>query len=606
MGEAATRVLAALHGVAQGSGGNQWRALCPAHDDHSPSLSVTAIEGAVLVHCHAGCAIDDVVEAIGMTKADLYDNHVGADYNYWDGGSLLRTVHRREAWQRSESKRFTQTVHDKSHIPLYHVDAVRTQVERGEIVMVVEGEKDVHAAEAMGWVATTSPMGASNWRKVDSSPLTGARVVVCGDQDKAGARFVKDVVASLAPITKELWVAAPAEDCHDLADHIAAGKDWADLRLSQAPPVVSQAATGRPDKSGPSVVTLSEVERQYVEWLWPRYLPAGKLVVFDGDPSVGKSTLTLDLAARCSTGEPWPDGAPNGVARDVLLLSAEDGLADTIVARLDAARADRSRIHALRAVIGTGSHNDGQPEPPSLPQDIPTLERVITERKVKLVIVDVLMAYLGGRVDSHRDQDVRRVLHRLAEVAERTGAVFILIRHLNKDGGGTAMYRGGGSIGIIGAARAAYLVARHPDDNERRVLVQVKSNLGPEPPALAYRLTESPEHGCARIEWEAEPLPGLRANDLLRTATTADGPNHTQTQQFILDHLIAHGGSAKAREVFEAGKEDGFTEHALKRARSTCKEPKITTQKVGYGDKSYQVWSIASQHGDTHKAADAP
>src|SRR5690554_6672987 len=99
----------------------------------------------------------------------------------------------------------------------------------------------------------------------------------------------------------------------------------------------------------PGLVTLSTVEPQRVEWLWPGHLPRGKLVVIDGDPSAGKSTLTLDLAARVTTGTSWPDGSAC-VPGDVLVMSAEDGIEDTVTPRAVAAGADRSRLHALSAV----------------------------------------------------------------------------------------------------------------------------------------------------------------------------------------------------------------------------------------------------------------
>src|SRR5690606_23340966 len=206
-----------------------------------------------------------------------------------------------------------------------------------------------------------------------------------------------------------------------------------------------------------------DVEPEHVEWLWPGRLPAGKLVVIDGDPSTGKSTLTLDLAARVSTGRPWPDGAPCPVG-DVLLLSAEDGLADTIAPRLAAAGADMSRVHALTDVPHID--DDGRVEwaPPVFPTDVDGSEEIVVERGGRLIVVDVLFAYLARGFDPYKDADMRRALTPIATMAGRTGATVILIRHMSKVGGAKAMYRGGGSIAIIGLSRAGFLVARDPDD----------------------------------------------------------------------------------------------------------------------------------------------
>src|SRR5438309_479207 len=92
-------------------------------------------------------------------------------------------------------------------------------------------------------------------------------------------------------------------------------------------------------------ICLADVEHEPVEWLWPGYILYRKLAILDGDPGMGKSTLSLDIAARVSAGAPMPDGSmcrPGGV----LLLTAEDGLGDTVRPRLEAAGADLTRVVA--------------------------------------------------------------------------------------------------------------------------------------------------------------------------------------------------------------------------------------------------------------------
>ncbi|MDP9427575.1 MAG: AAA family ATPase [Actinomycetota bacterium] len=315
-----------------------------------------------------------------------------------------------------------------------------------------------------------------------------------------------------------------------------------------------------------SVQTLADVTPERVSWLWPGRLPLGKLVVIDGDPSTGKSTLTLDLAARVSTGSPWPDGA---IARPagVLLLSAEDGLADTIAPRLIAAGADLRRVHALTEVPAADEDGDVRQVPPSLPRDIPTIEKIITEHKVQLVVIDVLMAYLNGKVDSHRDQDVRGVLHQLAAMAERTGCTILLVRHLNKAGGSNALYRGGGSIGIVSAARAAYLVARDPDDEARRIFAVTKCNLALEPPSLAYRLVGDPDNGCARIEWEDAPVEHTAASLLRGPVDDDERTERDEAAVWLLGYLTDNGGTAARKDIVKAARAAGYSEATLKRAK---------------------------------------
>ena len=95
------------------------------------------------------------------------------------------------------------------------------------------------------------------------------------------------------------------------------------------------------------IKTIGQIKRQEINWLWPGRIAIGKLTLIAGDPGVSKSLLTIDLAARISTGVPFPDNAP-AQQGNVIFLSLEDDVADTIRPRLEAARADLDRCHILK------------------------------------------------------------------------------------------------------------------------------------------------------------------------------------------------------------------------------------------------------------------
>ncbi|MDP9093407.1 MAG: AAA family ATPase [Actinomycetota bacterium] len=328
---------------------------------------------------------------------------------------------------------------------------------------------------------------------------------------------------------------------------------------------------------GAVTVSLADVLPERVDWLWFGRLPLGKIVVLDGDPSVGKSTTAVDCAARVSTGALWPDGAPNRRG-DVLLLSAEDGLADTIRPRLDAAHGDPARVHALTEIRYCDEAGEVRTRPVTL-SDLDQIERTVKATRSVLVVIDVLMAFLPSKVDSHRDQDVRGLLSGLAAMAERTGSCVLLLRHLNKSAGGSAMYRGGGSIGIIGAARVGLLAAVDPEDDERRVLAGIKSNLAPLPSALSYQLVDSPEHGCARVQWlgtsahNAGSLLSMPRDDDERT-------ERDEAVEWLTKYLVDSGGETIAADVIKAANRDGIAKTTLHRAR---KRAGVTSTKDGFG-----------------------
>jgi len=209
--------------------------------------------------------------------------------------------------------------------------------------------------------------------------------------------------------------------------------------------------------------------------------------------------------------------------------------------------------------------------------DVDTIRKAITDNGALLMIVDVLMAYLPGKVDSHRDQDIRAVLSIITKMAEETGCTVLLLRHLNKANSGPALYRGGGSIGIIGAVRAAFVVAPDPDDETSRVLACTKSNIAAAPPSLTYRLQPAPNLDVARVQWGGKST--YRADDLLhRPETDEDRTERDDAVEWLLAHLEGAGFSATAAETISAASRDGINKTTLHRAR---KRARVTTAKAG-------------------------
>lgn len=355
------------------------------------------------------------------------------------------------------------------------------------------------------------------------------------------------------------------------------GRDFPD------PPDVDQDGVIPTPRRG-EVTTLADVVPERLAWLWPGRLPAGKLVTLDGDPALGKSTVAVDWAARISTGTPWPDGAPCAVG-DVLILSAEDGLADTIRPRLDAAGGDPKRVHALTAVRTV---DDGKvtERPPTL-ADVEVIREAITDTAAVLLVIDVLMAYLPSRADAHRDQDVRAVLHQIGAVADATGCTVLSLRHLNKSGGGSPLYRGGGSIGIVGAARAGFLVAPDPDDPDVRVLAGVKSNLSQMPDSLSYRLVPVPSSDAARVEWLGTSK--RSAGDLLSAGDPADRTERDEVSGWLRDYLTMFD-RAPSKDVKLAARKVGYSERTVKRA---AQDMRVTVRSEGFPRVTY--WSLPSE-----------
>ncbi len=447
-------------------------------------------------------------------------------------------------------------------------------------VFIVEGEKAADAARAVGLVATTSPHGSKSANKADWSPVAGREVVILPDHDDAGARYAADVARlATAAGAKSVRIVRLAERWPDLPT----GGDVADLVERTGGDADAMAELGRtigdladaaelapraPIDGAPVIVRLADVKPAPVAWLWPGRIALGKLTLIAGDPGLGKSFVSLDMAARVSRGSAWPD-AP-GVATTpggVVLLSAEDAIADTIRPRLDAAGADVSRIVALEAIRSVGDNGRESARAFDLSRDLPAMESAIRSVEgCRLVVIDPVTAYLGG-VDSHKNAEIRGLLAPLGAIAERHRVAVVAVTHLNKSGGGPAIYRAMGSLAFAAAARAAWAVSKDKDDPRRRLLLPIKNNIAPDTGGLAYRIEPLGVDGCPAVAWEPDPV-NVSADDAL-AGDRDEGGGRTERDDAAewLADLLAHG-PRPARDVERDARDAGYSIATVRRAKA--------------------------------------
>lgn len=267
-------------------------------------------------------------------------------------------------------------------------------------------------------------------------------------------------------------------------------KFWEDMRMDREKDYreMQQKAvykgTGRP-KPELKLICMDDVEAKEVDWLWYPYIPYGKLTIVQGDPGEGKTTMVLQLAALLSKGEKLPCDEKERTPVNVIYQTAEDGLADTVKPRLEAAGADCSRVLVIDECEAELSMTDER------------IEQALKKTGAKVLILDPIQAYLGANVDMHRANEIRPVMKRLGDMAEKYGCAILLIGHMNKASGSKSTYRGLGSIDFQATARSVLVVGRVKDDPTLRVMAHDKSSLAPEGTSVAFRLDK--ENG---FRWE--------------------------------------------------------------------------------------------------------
>jgi hypothetical protein len=314
-----------------------------------------------------------------------------------------------------------------------------------------------------------------------------------------------------------------------------------------------------------STVRLCDVPPEQVEWLWRERIAIGKLTLLVGDPGQGKSFLTLDIAARVSRGAAWPDAPKEPQpAGDVILLTAEDDLSDTVRPRLDSHAADVSRIIAIQGTKFVDEADDQQ-RMVNLTTDLDSIRRVIqSANKPRAIIIDPVSAYLG-KTDSHKNAEVRGVLAPLSSLAAELRVAVIAVSHLRK-GDGAALYRTMGSLAFVAAARSAWVVCRDEADQKRRLMLSLKTNIAPEIGGLAFAILPHGEHGAPVVCWESEPVSDV-ADDVIGPKRRKPGPEATEREAAAdwLREQLAKGPRA-ARAILDDGKAEGFSRRTLYRA----------------------------------------
>lgn len=325
------------------------------------------------------------------------------------------------------------------------------------------------------------------------------------------------------------------------------------------------------------VVCMADVEPEEVTWLWHPYIARGKLTILEGDPGLGKSWLTCALAAAVTRGRGLPGCAPFE-AGYVLMLSAEDGLGDTLRPRLDAVGADVRRVHALNEPLTFDA--------PGLLR----LEAAIIERPPALVIIDPLFAFTGGKVDIHRANECRAISAPLALIAERHGCALLAVRHLGKArGGGHALNAGIGSIDFAAAARSVLLVGRDPDDESKRAIVQTKNNLAPHGAGVGYKLEGNQFYWTGESDLTAGRILSIVSNDEERSALS-------EATDFLRSALVY--GEREVDEVKTEARRAGITDATLRRARERLSLKAI--RQGTPGTRQRFVWRMPLDGEQTH------
>lgn len=265
-----------------------------------------------------------------------------------------------------------------------------------------------------------------------------------------------------------------------------------------------------------------------------------------------------------AAGDVFPDGAKAEIG-DTLILSCEDDARDTIAPRLLAAGANISFVHRVKGVKVILTDGEAGESMFNFERDIEKLDSALERTpKVRLLIVDPLSAYMG-KIDTHRDAEIRRVLGPLADLAARRRLGVIGIMHLKKSET-SALLRVSGSIAFVAAARAVWVFGEDPDAPENHVMVPVKSNLAARESGLAYRI-EAVNGNAPKIVWQKDPVT-ITANDVvINDAREKDGTRGERKEAMEWLRAELSDGPLPATDLHRRAEESGLSWRTVRRAK---------------------------------------
>ena len=293
------------------------------------------------------------------------------------------------------------------------------------------------------------------------------------------------------------------------------------------------------NKGEKGILTLySDVQATSVRWLWYPFIAVGKIILLQGDPGDGKSTMMMHLIAELSKGGTLPDGKTIGMPQRAIYQCSEDGISDTIKPRLEKCGADCRNVAFINEETYSG-----------LTLDDERIRQAIIEFRPRLVVIDPIQAYLGSDSDLQIAGRARRLMQRLGMWASMYDCAIVLIGHLNKKEGTKGLYRSLCSIDVVAAARSVLQVERDAEKSDIRIVRQIKNSLAPSDGEIKFSITA--EQGFKWLECEIKPDPSAEPE-------TPVFESKSEKAAYLIKKLLS-GGDMRSREIYMRMSDEGIS-----------------------------------------------
>lgn len=525
--------------------GSRWSARCPAHDDRTPSLTVSQGRDGVLAKCHAGCSFDAIVAGAGLEPSQLFapradrvvsrtsstspasnghgrngahsrlgDLTLVEQYTYTDADGLplfqtRRYVPKTFRQFRFENEHWIAGLGEVEPV-LFNLPAVIEAVAMGRRVVIVEGEKDAVALTALGVIATTSPMGAGKWRDSMSEVFRDAAdVVILPDNDDAGRNHAMLVANSLAAHgATALIVQLPRLKAkQDVSDWLASGGSEAELEMLIRSAERVARGSWEPDDGREMVMpprfrllSIEEVEQiPAPTFLVEDIIPDASACELHGPPGGGKTFAALDLALSVASGRNF---FGHKVRQGPVVYVIGEGQSGMGI-RIRAWKAARGVWGDIRFKVVPSAVQ--LLEPLDVQLFVNTLLAGLDVAPVLIVLDTLARCFVGGEENLARDMGI--AIATVDALRQRTGAAVLLVHHTRVDGD-----RERGSNTLRGGVDTMLSIS---GDEQRMTLVCEKQKDARPFGEITFHLVESLQSMVLQLPGRVEPGPSRKAMAVL-------------------------------------------------------------------------------------------
>ena len=564
----------------------QYTARCPAHDDKTASLSVSeGKDGRVLLHCHAGCAPEDIAWAMNLEMKDLFTEAdpgsaspsyggpkgakrppVVATYTYPTGAQKLRRADKSFTWRQPDGK--GGWIWNRKGVPrsLFVAGAL------SETVFVAEGEKDALTLNQLGLDASCGEDGAGpgKWHKEYTEQLRGLHVCVLQDNDQVGKDFAAETCSALTGAAasvklldlSKVWPEIPEHG--DVTDMVVALGPYkaGELigQLSMDTPEWVPAAAPEKDPLLSLFKPLSSFQEEEARWLVPGWIPEGQIAVIAADGGIGKTTLWCHVIAALSNGGTCILDPPGHTRRPVKVtfLTTEDSVRKRLRKKLRLAGAD------MKNIITPDFAEDRAGLLRNVKFGTPEMEKVLRGLRPVLCVFDPVQGFTPPKVNMGSRNEMRDCMAPLITIGEDINTTTILVCHTNKRKGAFGRDRIADSADIWDIARSV-IMAGFTEEPGVRYLSNEKNNYAPLQETILFTIDADEQIHKVGTSWKRD------REYIIGAEAAKSAPVREDCKAFIIHALEEAEGSMPTAELEAAAKTAGYSFASIKRAKNELK-----------------------------------